>query len=72
MSVRYEDLPAAVRARIDAQDTTERRTPAPRASGERPTKGWRCHTCGAHFTAWATVQRHMDEAHGGGRIEMVL
>jgi uncharacterized C2H2 Zn-finger protein len=36
---------------------------------KRPSYRWRCHSCGEVFTAWATVQRHVDEDHGHGRIE---
>lgn len=32
---------------------------------------YRCHTCGAEFTAWAAAQRHAD-SHGGARLELVL
>lgn len=31
---------------------------------------WRCHKCGATFTAYAPAERHAD-SHGGGRIEVV-
>lgn len=33
---------------------------------------WRCIPCGVDFHAYATVQKHIDTAHGGGRIEFVL
>lgn len=29
---------------------------------------WRCHTCGATFTAYAPAERHAD-THGGARLE---
>jgi hypothetical protein len=32
---------------------------------------YRCHTCGATFTAWAPAQRHADEHHHA-RLELVL
>lgn len=31
---------------------------------------YRCHTCGATFTAWALAERHAD-THGGARIEVL-
>ena len=39
-----------------------------RARGQlKPGHAYRCHTCGAVFTKWAPVERHVD-GHGGGRI----
>jgi hypothetical protein len=33
---------------------------------------WRCARCHQTFTAWSRAQAHADEAHGGGRVELVL
>lgn len=39
-----------------------------RARGQlKPGHRYRCHTCGATFSRWAPVERHVD-GHGGGRI----
>lgn len=32
---------------------------------------WRCHTCGATFTAWRTAERHAD-THHGARLDVVV
>lgn len=40
---------------------------SPRAGGRQ----WRCGSCGELSTSWAAAQRHAD-AHGGGRVEIVL
>jgi hypothetical protein len=32
---------------------------------------WRCHFCGEDFTAYAPAERHVDEQHGGARLECV-
>jgi len=33
---------------------------------------WQCHACGQIFAAYAKAERHVDETHGGGRIECVI
>lgn len=37
-----------------------------------PKPTWECVPCGATFHAWAAVERHIDQAHGGGRVAFVL
>lgn len=68
--MRYEDLPAGVRAQVD------RKVGAPakqrRGKGGGSTSGrasWRCANCGEVFTTWASVERH-DPTHT--RIDCVL
>lgn len=56
--MRYEDLPAGMRRRVDVQ---LERKPARRGKGGGSTSGhasWRCATCGERFTRWAAVERH--------------
>ena len=33
--------------------------------------GYRCKSCGERFAEYAPVERHVDAAHHGGRIEIV-
>lgn len=33
---------------------------------------FRCRACGQTFTAYAPAERHVDQVHGGGRIEIVV
>lgn len=40
-----------------------------------PVRRWRCvgtRGCGAVLTSWAGAERHVDEEHGGGRLEVVF
>lgn len=32
---------------------------------------WRCWTCGLELDAWAPMERHVDQEHEHGRIEIV-
>jgi hypothetical protein len=72
-TIRLEDLPPAVRRRITASAGVELGPlPHRQAERKRATRGlWRCHACGALFTAWAVAERHAHtERHV--RIEVVL
>jgi hypothetical protein len=33
---------------------------------------WLCVPCGQRFDKWASVERHIDKEHGGGRIQFLL
>jgi hypothetical protein len=74
--VRLDDLPAAVRARVVAQahPVDERATIARKERATSAAGGlrWRCHRCGATFSAWAPAERHANGEHGGGRVELLL
>jgi hypothetical protein len=68
--MRYEDLPAAMRAQVDAElgKTPKRRT-SQRAARSGTTSRWKCASCAETFTSWAAAERH-NPAHP--RIEVVL
>jgi hypothetical protein len=81
--MRLDDLPpklrrAAVAAMARDQLAALTRDPVPRAPAQHvePARGsvWRCHSCGAHFTAWAAALRHVDDGDcdGAARIEWLL
>lgn len=53
VTVRAEDLPPAVRARLGAPPKAKARRTATLRGGR-----WHCHTCGQAFTAWAPAERH--------------
>lgn len=38
----------------------------------KPTNTYRCRTCGHETRSYVPMQRHVDETHGGGRIEIVI
>lgn len=75
--VHADDLPADVRARLDALDEppprSRRRALTPKSSTPQT---YRCNTCNATFTAWAPAERHGRTAHTNigtaARIELVL
>jgi hypothetical protein len=68
--IRADDLPAEMRRKIVgrvvrlAPPSTNRPTP----NDDLPAR-WRCHHCGAVFTAWAPAQRH---ANSPGHRRIVL
>lgn len=66
----YEDLPAALKRRVDA---AEGRAPkkAAKGGGSRGGGGarWQCATCDEILTTWAAVDRH-DPKHG--RVAFIL
>lgn len=38
----------------------------------RPRNTYVCHACGHSTTAWAAMERHLDQQHhGGGRVDIV-
>jgi rRNA maturation endonuclease Nob1 len=66
-SVRYSDLPPAVRAKLDAQ------APARRRKEGRAHYDWRCKGCGEVFTQWAPAARHSSAGCGGRyTLELVM
>jgi hypothetical protein len=78
--VRLEELPPAVRRRLEAMAgaTSSTTTPAPPARARstssaraRGAQRWRCHQCGELSSTWAAAERHADSA-GHGRIELLL
>jgi len=62
VTLRFEDLPASVRAQIAGQvpDVSLTRRKRPRAEVRGPGR-WRCHVCGVISTSWAAATRHSDE-----------
>jgi rubredoxin len=71
--VRAGDLPPEVRRKIVGRG--ERRhapaRPRPTVEVEELPPRWRCHNCGAIFTAWAPAQRHANTP-GHRRIDTDL
>jgi len=72
MTLRFEDLPESVRARIAGQvpDVSITRRKRPRAE-VRGSGRWHCRTCGSEHTAWSKATAHADECRHA-RIECVL
>lgn len=75
--MRYEQLPAALRSQVDAKVGRAQRAPRARTPRRgRPPGGqrWRCPQCPDRepFTAYATVERHVRDEHGHGRIEAAV
>jgi hypothetical protein len=76
--LRYDQLPAKVRAQVDSALAGRRaavRPPAVARAGPArlPARGrWRCHICSEILTAWAAAERHADTEHGGARLECLL
>lgn len=72
--MKYAELPASVRAQVDAQlGTTPKRRRSQKAATEGTTSQWRCATgdCRETFRNLAAMERHV-EGHGGGRYEVLL
>lgn len=65
--IRFEDLPAAVRHRIEDARKAEKRE-AVKVPG---TKAWQCCSCGHMSSSYAAAERHAN-AHGHTRIEVIF
>lgn len=75
--MRFEDLDPATRRAIRRSWTTSERAPVrPRPSrAEAPEEdggSYRCHTCGQGFDAYRPAERHVNDVHRGGVVELVL
>jgi hypothetical protein len=75
--LRFKDLSPKLQAQVKAVDPSGAVRRSARAGKVRTVAPegkavWRCIPCGVEFTAYATVQTHIDTAHGGGRIAFVL
>jgi hypothetical protein len=68
--VRYDDLPAEVRKRIAGRTGRARKARGSAPRRDRSAR-FRCHDCGATFTAYAPAERHAN-APGHRRIEAVI
>jgi hypothetical protein len=69
--IRADDLPAEVRRKIVGRalrHVAPARPARPTPDDDLPAR-WRCHNCGAVFTAWAPAQRH---ANSPGHRRIVL
>jgi hypothetical protein len=71
--MRYEDLPAKLRAQVDSRLNAPVK-PKRRKGGGSVANGntWICHSCGSPFTVWAKAERHVDEDHGAGRLDIAI
>jgi hypothetical protein len=65
-------LPKGARAVGRTELATNRGIAPPRRARARDGSQWRCYRCKELFSAYATVERHVDREHGGGRIECVI
>lgn len=69
--MRYEELPASVRAQVDAQlGEAPKRKRSQKAATEGTTSRWRCWRCGAPFAFESGPRGY--ESHEHGIIECVL
>lgn len=66
--IRWEDLPASVRHRIQDHRDEERARAIPTVPGQ---KLWRCCSCGEILRSWAAAERHVDEQRHH-RIECIV
>ena len=70
MPVRYSDLPASVRAKVDAKVTTGSSKRHQEPCEHLP---WRCAGCNEVFTKYAPAQRHSSGGcNGRHRLSLIL
>lgn len=65
--MKYAELPAGLRAQVDAQMGREPRRRSRKVATEGTTSRWRCASCGEEFTSEAAFKDHPHP-----RIEVVL
>lgn len=74
--MRFEELDPATRRAIRRSWTTSERAPVrsrpSRAEADDDAGSFRCKACGETFDAFRTAERHVNDEHQGGVIELTL